>query len=470
MRIRRVSVKKLFGIFDHEIPLNLESRITIIHAPNGFGKTVLMRMIDGLFTSKYKIFSDVPFEQFNVFLESGERICVTPDSPDRETQVADPESDDDEGDQAVSDFEILYFESQSCVPESYRPRFSRAQRIRLRRMVEAIPELERVGRDRWLNMKTGAYLSFEGAIESFDLQARLSKEFDPDWLIRLKENVHTRFVQAERLRSQRPSEPFRPYYAERNAPITPEYTVEEFSNEIVNNIGETTDEYAELSQAIDRSFPSRVIGEGGIREFDEVLDDRLNKLEDKRQSLMRLGLLEKEEDAPDISGLRSPHENVDNIERDLARVFFSTYVQDIEDKLSAFDKISEKLRILTRILNKRFQYKTLTVDKKEGFVIVADDKSPIQISSLSSGEQHELVLLYQLLFHVERNSLILIDEPELSLHVVWQRRFLEDLETIIGVGGFDVLVATHSPQIIHDKWDWMVDMHNPDGELDDETE
>ena len=430
-----------------------------------------MRMIDGLFTSKYKIFSDVPFEQFSVFLESGERICVSPDSSDAKTQVTDLESDEDEGDQAVFNFKILYYKKQSCEdPENYRPRFSRAQRVRLRRMVESIPDLERVGRDRWLNMKTGTYLTFESAIESFDLQARLSKEFDPDWLIRMKENVHTRFVQAERLRSRRPSEPFRPYYADRNAPISPEYTVEEFSNEIVKKIGETTDEYAERSQAIDRSFPSRVIGEGGIREFDKDLDDRLNNLEKERKRLMSLGLLEKEEDAPDISGLRSPHENDKNIERDLARVFFSTYVQDIEDKLLAFDNISEKLRILTRILNKRFQYKTMTVDKKEGFVIEAGDKSPIKISSLSSGEQHELVLLYQLLFHVKRDSLILIDEPELSLHVVWQRRFLEDLEEIIKVGGFDVLVATHSPQIIHDKWDWMVDMHNPDGELDDETE
>ena len=38
MRITKVLVKKLFGIFDHEIPLNQDSRITIIHGPNGFGK------------------------------------------------------------------------------------------------------------------------------------------------------------------------------------------------------------------------------------------------------------------------------------------------------------------------------------------------------------------------------------------------------------------------------------------------
>ena len=34
MRIKKITVKKLFGIFDHEIPLNMEDRITIIHAPS----------------------------------------------------------------------------------------------------------------------------------------------------------------------------------------------------------------------------------------------------------------------------------------------------------------------------------------------------------------------------------------------------------------------------------------------------
>ena len=50
----------------------------------------------------------------------------------------------------------------------------------------------------------------------------------------------------------------------------------------------------------------------------------------------------------------------------------------------------------------------------------------------------------------------MIDEPELSMNVVWQRNFLKDLQRIIELRNFDVLIATHSPQIIHDKWDWMV--------------
>ena len=48
----------------------------------------------------------------------------------------------------------------------------------------------------------------------------------------------------------------------------------------------------------------------------------------------------------------------------------------------------------------------------------------------------------------------MIDEPELSMNVVWQRNFLKDLQRIIELRKFDVLIATHSPQIIHDKWDW----------------
>ena len=64
----------------------------------------------------------------------------------------------------------------------------------------------------------------------------------------------------------------------------------------------------------------------------------------------------------------------------------------------------------------------------------------------------------------------MIDEPEISLNVVWQRRFLDDLERIVELRDFDVLIATHSPQIISDKWDWMVALGESESDDDDETE
>jgi predicted ATP-binding protein involved in virulence len=49
-RIKQISVKNLFGMFDHTISLNLDERITIIHGPNGFGKTAILRLLDTLFS------------------------------------------------------------------------------------------------------------------------------------------------------------------------------------------------------------------------------------------------------------------------------------------------------------------------------------------------------------------------------------------------------------------------------------
>ena len=100
----------------------------------------------------------------------------------------------------------------------------------------------------------------------------------------------------------------------------------------------------------------------------------------------------------------------------------------------------------------------MSISKKEGFIFKTSDEQDISPTDLSSGEQHELVLNYELLFKVDPDSLILIDEPELSLHVIWQQQFLKDLQEIIKLAGFDVLLATHAPDIIHDRWDLTVEL------------
>ena len=58
--------------------------------------------------------------------------------------------------------------------------------------------------------------------------------------------------------------------------------------------------------------------------------------------------------------------------------------------------------------------------------------------------------------------MILIDEPELSLHVAWQVSFLSDLKELTRLVPLDVLIATHSPQIINDRWDLTVQLEGPE--------
>jgi energy-coupling factor transporter ATP-binding protein EcfA2 len=80
-RIRRIQVTKLFGIFDHDIPLNLNDRITIVHGPNGYGKTVILQMIDGLFSKEWEVLRGIPFDELVVELEDGGGVRVRREAP-----------------------------------------------------------------------------------------------------------------------------------------------------------------------------------------------------------------------------------------------------------------------------------------------------------------------------------------------------------------------------------------------------
>jgi len=142
-------------------------------------------------------------------------------------------------------------------------------------------------------------------------------------------------------------------------------------------------------------------------------------------------------------------------------IVLSVYVKDARQKLSVFDDMATRIDLLKKMTNDRFLYKELEVSRDKGFVFVNPRGDEVPVTGLSSGEQHRLVLLYELLFRVSEGALILIDEPELSLHVVWQESFLRDIQEIARIRNFDVLIATHSPQIISDRWDLTVELKGP---------
>ncbi|MEH2053734.1 AAA family ATPase [Nostoc sp.] len=76
MRIKQISVSGLFGIFDHVIPLNMDERITIIHGPNGFGKTAMLRILNSLFNSQYSELRTIPFKDFRVAFDDSSSIEI----------------------------------------------------------------------------------------------------------------------------------------------------------------------------------------------------------------------------------------------------------------------------------------------------------------------------------------------------------------------------------------------------------
>ncbi len=450
MRIRRISAEGLFGLFDHSIPLNLDERLTIIHGANGLGKTALLRLLNGFFNSKYSELEAIPFLDFEIDFDNSSHVHV---------HKPLEKSKGDSVSKEAGLFFTYFPETGSQEKYHFNPERS-PKSTALRRHVgdldDFVPDLERIGVDLWRYLPTGEPFSFYEALARFSnfLPASYREILEqadahPEWLTKLKNSIDVHFIQSQRLVTFNER---RPRHVGIESPVvTP--VVQVYSEEITRAIKNTLAEYADLSQSLDRTFPERLVQQNRVQELSsDELRDRLAALERKRQGLQAAGLLEEEQ------GVRfEMPEHLDATRQNV----LSVYVKDVERKLGVFDAIAAKIDLLKQIVDERFLYKRMMIHREKGFLFTNEGGQPLSPTHLSSGEQNELVLLYELLFKVKPGSLILIDEPEISLHVAWQQQFLKDLQQIIRLSEFDVLIATHSPQIVHDRWDLTVELQGP---------
>jgi predicted ATP-binding protein involved in virulence len=444
MNITNIEVTQLFGLFNHKIALKGNDRITIIHGPNGFGKTAILRMVDGLFNSKYSVFWGTPFASFTVVLANGTRLQIEKKPGKQKPNRRHP-----------GHLQISLIEAGVSHPPYHLKQMETGKEIPRFALDEFPPFLRRVGPDEWQDLESGRVLSSQDVLEQYANHLPFERRHapdDPEWLKSIRKSISVHLISTERLRTAAVSRRI-PHGGPRPA----ELAVVRYSQELAETIRTKLAESAALSSSLDRTFPARLVENvTAPAPSDSVIRNKLAELEQKRTRLKAVGLLDKDED---------PKFQADNLDDHTKRVL-TVYVADTEKKLSVFGDLAAKLALLQTHANSRFLYKRLAINKEHGFVFLTEDQGPLSPSDLSSGEQHELVLLYELLFRIRPGSLILLDEPEISLHVAWQEQFLKDLQRIIGLSDFDVLIATHSPQIINDRWDLTVELTGPSRQED----
>lgn len=74
----------------------------------------------------------------------------------------------------------------------------------------------------------------------------------------------------------------------------------------------------------------------------------------------------------------------------------------------------------------------------------------IGFDHLSAGEK-ELIRLFSIATKATAGDVLILDEPELSLHFDWQQRLIDDL-LILGGGELQLIISTHSPAIVMHGW------------------
>ncbi|MEZ5933809.1 MAG: AAA family ATPase [Alphaproteobacteria bacterium] len=106
--------------------------------------------------------------------------------------------------------------------------------------------------------------------------------------------------------------------------------------------------------------------------------------------------------------------------------------QNSKQLFSQIDLFIDTLR--TFISNKSFQFES-------GNLIISNKQGQISHSRLSSGEKQLLILLTEALLQNQKPHVFLADEPELSLHIEWQRMVIPAVRKLNPEA--QIIVATH---------------------------
>lgn len=416
--ITKLAVDGLFDSLSFEVEIR-EEEITILTGPNGYGKTTVLRIIHALASNDIIFFFQLPF--------SGIRIAAGDDSISlskcRSTITMES------GNDKPKEFNIETILSNEDFVD-----------------LMELQEISRIDINRWKYFRGTEEYTDEEVLNRLNPRHKEilnSKLFQVDFL----KSIDVYFIETQRLIKKRMvrRRVFRRPPPPNRLEEKLSHTIEDYINQTSISINNVLAKASRVSQELDSSFPARLFNEESfISESD--FNSRYKNIKAKRRSLSRYGL----------SAADEGHQPIYTRENAKA---LSVYLDDAEKKLSVYDTILNQLDIFSSLVSRRnFVSKTLEIGPEYGMRFVTQEGESIPPAHLSSGEQQEVVLFYDLLFNVHPGSLVLIDEPEISLHVVWQKEFLSDLMSIIDLNKLTVIVATHSPQIIGESWDKVTDL------------
>ena len=201
-------------------------------------------------------------------------------------------------------------------------------------------------------------------------------------------------------------------------------------------------------------------------------DSRGNRTPDEIRSVIskqleRLQSTHKEYGLPDsdsaFAELRSqidssnlPGQEQDDTTTRILSVYEKALSQRAETLAEAFRVARDYIDAVNEFLDgKRLVTATEDIEATPRLQIRNDDNTLSQLDTLSSGERQIAGLIYSA-SHIAQGNVILVDEPELSLHIDWQRKIIRAM--VQRLPSKQLIVCTHSPIIASDYMDNMIEL------------
>jgi energy-coupling factor transporter ATP-binding protein EcfA2 len=441
-RLLHYSVTGLFGQHRHEFDLE-QDEPTILTGANGTGKSTILRTINAVGAGAWHELTTLPFKSLKLKFESVPQLKIT-----RLDDVLKVEQGD----------KTWRLDSRMTTGRYLLPG-DPAQRFEPAETDWDVDEPVAVRPEMWRAVQQQMYVA--AARERWvDVKGRAAEAEPPEWLENLPRRFPVRFVTDQRLVLYPKSDPRSRGQAEFAEEIQDAVTT--YSQDLRRQIQMRLSTYGRRTQEEDRAFPRRFVEAAVSAGADEVdlgeLDSLIRSVSERQEALQSLGLWG-DFDTPlrlDPASLK-----VSNVPL-FMKIFFESTLR----KLESLEDFRRRLQLFVDFLNAHFVDKiAIPVPERRprspGLVFAVGDGSTLPPADLSSGEQQMLVLAYQLLFKAPQKSLLLVDEPEISLHVGWQSSLVEDIAEMARARKLQVIVATHSPVLIGDREDLKRSLDRP---------
>lgn len=407
---------EIWGLFDeyhHTLPFCDqasqvgEARVVVLVGRNGIGKTTMLNMIDGMLKLDFRTFRETPFSNCILTISTGDTLSIKPN--DKRTALI-----------ASFNNTTANLHLAKAGPATHQDEIG-VENFR----AIATPVLQQVSFEK---------LDIDRSIALREREMYHHDEYvdDSGERVRLRKYLEGKIDRSEEGRST-------------------------LSEKVKRFLREAQVDYKKyFSSQVPELFPriiSRLksISASTVTPQDLIL--RLDTIKSSEDDMVRFGLTM---NIADINQLSDYLKNEDvSSKSDAAIAVLEAYVETLESKHEERHLIASRLKSFEKLIDGFFEGKKVLIDYDKGLIISTSTGKEISELQLSSGEYHLLSMMATALVSTRTGTAIAIDEPELSLHIGWQRNLVKALTECASGASPMFIFATHSSAIgaeYQDKW------------------
>ena len=427
--IRRIKVQKLHGHTNFEVVFN--DKLNIIYGKNGRGKTTLLHIISNALELDFARFGKLNFQLIEIENSNNQIVSL---SKNEKNDLPSITIDGHESSFSSENDELSQFEESKLreilgANSTYLPAFRSV--------------LER------------ARISYYSAHR----ERRIPNDFIERELNILRESQREKGFLSYSPRSLRDT-----------ATNIAEKTIrcrDWFGNFIptirypsIADVETGLEEELRLAQNAINRREQRMFRELFVNVFKSIssINDQKNyaKVEDLVKQIQTLILDQEDfltEDSDEI--LENIYSYASNISEDDVRIssLLNVYKIALHERKAARSEIFSNMRAFEQAVNVFLDAKQFKIGRTGGrfqrphapILVQPDDGQPYGLNSLSSGERQIITMLYSASRTPFSDGVFLIDEPEISLHVDWQRDILGEICKLHP--DRQIIACTHSPEV-----------------------